>query len=151
MNEQTQEYMNTLENGLQAICKAMGVSSERYDTDQADTECYMDCFREAAELIKKAGFVWDADECEFITKQSSRSPACYEPVWTKVGTELPDDPGWYLVALDENGTDLGYLTDQAWPAYFNETSGIWDCCDPVDDGLAVTHWMPMPALPTAGT
>ena len=49
-------YQDTLENGLIEICNAMGVSGERYDTDQADIECYMDCFREAAKLIKKAGY-----------------------------------------------------------------------------------------------
>jgi len=62
-----QDYGNTLENGLQEICKAMGVDSERFDTDQADTECYMDCFKEAAKLIKLADFTWDDEEGEWVS------------------------------------------------------------------------------------
>lgn len=58
-------YQDTLEKGISVICKAMGIDTERYDTDQADIECYMDCFREAAELIKDAGYYFDVEANEF--------------------------------------------------------------------------------------
>ena len=45
-------YMNTLQDGLHLLCEAMGVDAETYDRDKADTECYMDCFRDAAKAIK---------------------------------------------------------------------------------------------------
>lgn len=60
------EYQDTLENGLAILCEAMGVDSERYDTDKADTECYMDCFRDAAQALKKFGIVFDSDSGEFV-------------------------------------------------------------------------------------
>ena len=31
----------------------------------------MDCFREAADLVKRAGFVWDDDECIFKQSQNT--------------------------------------------------------------------------------
>lgn len=68
MNEDETIYQDTLENGLWELCQAMGVSTERYDTDQADIECYMDCFREAAELIKTAGCRFNEDTGEWVTK-----------------------------------------------------------------------------------
>ena len=64
---EVQYYRDTLEAGLQLICDAFGVSSEHYDRDQADGECYLDCFRDAAEQIAKAGIQWNPDECEFVT------------------------------------------------------------------------------------
>ena len=65
--EEVQEYRNTLDKGIILICEAMGVEPERYDTDQADFECYLDCFREAADLIKKAGYKFDDDTGEFVS------------------------------------------------------------------------------------
>ena len=57
---------NTLENGLNVICESLGISTEHYDTDQADTECYLDCFKDAAAALKKFGIKFDADTGEFI-------------------------------------------------------------------------------------
>jgi len=59
-------YGDALENGMYVICEAMGVSTERYDSGQADTECYMDCFREAAFLIAKAGYRFDENTGEWV-------------------------------------------------------------------------------------
>lgn len=69
----TSDFGSTLENGLQVLCKAMGVSTERYDTDQSDIECCMDCFKDAADLIQQSGFAWDDDEGLF--KQNGEAVA----------------------------------------------------------------------------
>lgn len=66
--KEIQAYRNTLENGMNVICEAMGVSTERYDTDQADFACYEDFFKEVASLIKKSGWKFDEDIGEW--KQS---------------------------------------------------------------------------------
>jgi 3-methyladenine DNA glycosylase Mpg len=60
------EYQDTLERGVSVLCKAMGVDMEHYDSDSADTECYMDCFKDAAQALKKFGVVFDSDTGEFI-------------------------------------------------------------------------------------
>tara|TARA_Y100001938_G_C8058780_1_gene415971 strand:- start:603 stop:917 length:315 start_codon:yes stop_codon:yes gene_type:complete len=54
LREETQYLRNTLEKGLNLISKAMNVSPEHYDRDQADGECYLDCFRDAAAIIGKS-------------------------------------------------------------------------------------------------
>ena len=65
-NEEVIEYyQQTLEGGLNLICDAFGVSTEHYDRDQADGECYMDCFRDAAEAITKSGIRWNDEDAEF--------------------------------------------------------------------------------------
>lgn len=52
--EEITAYQQTLENGLGELSQAMGVDSEHYDRDQADFECYADCFKDAAKLINDA-------------------------------------------------------------------------------------------------
>ena len=66
--EEIEEYQNTLNNALSILCEAMGVDPERYDTDQADFACYMDCFHEAAVLIKRMDCIFDDNEGEFICR-----------------------------------------------------------------------------------
>jgi len=59
-------YQQTLQDGLALLCEGMGVNQEKYDTDQADIECYLDCFREASKLLKQAGCKFNDDTGEFI-------------------------------------------------------------------------------------
>jgi len=62
----SEDLANTLENGLGILCESIGVSTEKYDTDQADTECYLDCFKDAAAALKKFGIKFDGELGEFI-------------------------------------------------------------------------------------
>ena len=59
-------YRETLEKGLYVLSQAIGVDCEYFDTDQADVACYLDCFNQAAELIKK----YDASKGEFVANKS---------------------------------------------------------------------------------
>jgi len=52
LDEEIEYYQNILERGMAVICEAMEVDSQHYDTDKADGECYLDCFNDAAKLIK---------------------------------------------------------------------------------------------------
>ena len=69
--EEIQYYRKVLEDGLDLISTALGVDCDHYDTDQADGECYLDCFRDAAEVIDISGYRWDVDEAEFLSKKSN--------------------------------------------------------------------------------
>ncbi len=64
--QRIEDLGNTLENGLSVICESLGISTEHYDTDQADTECYLDCFKDAAAIIKKFRIEFDDETGEFI-------------------------------------------------------------------------------------
>lgn len=73
MSDQTeiseQEYLrNVLEEAMSIICDALGVDTDRYDSDQSDDECYMDCFRDAADVIKVSGIRWDHEGGEFKSR-----------------------------------------------------------------------------------
>jgi len=63
--EEAEHYRNTLEKGIAVLCQAVGIDAERYDTDQADFECYLDCFKEMAELLKGAGTYYCEEEWVF--------------------------------------------------------------------------------------
>lgn len=62
----SEDLANTLENGLGILCESIGVNTEKYDTDQADTECYLDCFKDAAAALKKFGIKFDDELGEFV-------------------------------------------------------------------------------------
>lgn len=64
--EEVEYYRDVLSEALNLLCDAFGVSTEHYDRDQADGECYLDCFRDAADVIKKSGIKWNDDEAEFV-------------------------------------------------------------------------------------
>lgn len=64
--EEIECYRNTLDQGLTLICVALGVEGEHYDRDQTDFECYLDCIRDAAQVIKDSGIRWNGDEAEFL-------------------------------------------------------------------------------------
>ena len=53
-DREEEDYAICLETGLHILCAAMGVDSEKYDVDKSDIENYLDCFRDAAEIIKRA-------------------------------------------------------------------------------------------------
>lgn len=59
MTEDEQVYQQVLEQGMNLLCEGLGVDTERYDTDQADTECYLDCFKQAAKVLKESGVKYD--------------------------------------------------------------------------------------------
>lgn len=63
--EEVTYYRDILESGMAAICEAVGVDSERYDRDQADGECYLDCFKDAGKMLKSAGVYWCTEDWEF--------------------------------------------------------------------------------------
>jgi len=65
--------------------------------------------------------------------------------WIKCSERLPPEADHYLVALSDP-EDVGWVTDKAWTAFYNKC-GEWDCCEAVEDGQPVTHWMPLPAPP----
>lgn len=123
-----EDFSNTLENGVSVLCEAMGVSTERYDTDQADIECYMDCFREAAELVRRAGFVWDVDAGEFnpagdadasLVSKLLDSPLDLETIQNVFCNLIPIDHDQYKMfrVLDSNGSDAGninYMGRNEW-------------------------------------
>ena len=65
--------------------------------------------------------------------------------WIKCSERLPSEADHYLVALSDP-EDVGWVTDKAWTAFYNK-GGEWDCCEAVEDGQPVTHWMPLPQPP----
>jgi len=65
--------------------------------------------------------------------------------WIKCSERLPSEADHYLVALSDP-EDVGWVTDKAWTAFYNKC-GEWDCCEAVEDGQPVTHWMPLPCPP----
>ena len=65
--------------------------------------------------------------------------------WIKCSERLPSEADHYLVALSDP-EDVGWVTDKAWTAFYNK-GGEWDCCEAVEDGQPVTHWMPLPCPP----
>lgn len=68
MSDQKEEqiYQKTLEQGLNILCEGLGVDPEMFDTDHADTECYLDCFRQAAKVLKEAGVKFDYWEGKWV-------------------------------------------------------------------------------------
>lgn len=70
-----QYYQDTLEQGIAFMCEAVNVSTERYDRDKADGECYLDCFRDMAKLLTKSGFKFDEELADFVLQKDSFSNA----------------------------------------------------------------------------
>ena len=50
-NEDVKQYQNVLTDMASELCAAMGCDVEKYETDQAEYECYRDCFRGAAKQL----------------------------------------------------------------------------------------------------
>jgi len=51
VNEDVRQYQNVLADMAIELCAAMGCDVEKYETDQAEYECYRDCFRDAAKQL----------------------------------------------------------------------------------------------------
>lgn len=70
MNDKEEiDYLrDTLAEGAQLLCSAAGVDIEHYDTDQAEGECFLDCFRGMAMLLKQHGYYYCKEDAEFKTK-----------------------------------------------------------------------------------
>ena len=66
LEEREIQLVNTLENGIGVICSSIGISTDKYDCDEADICCYANCFNDAAELLKKSGCGFDFEENAFI-------------------------------------------------------------------------------------
>ena len=81
-DEQIAWYVETLEDALGLLCEAVGVSTERYDSDQSDTECYMDCFKQMAELLKKSDWEFDDEENEFLQKKPRMVVRWFGEYWS---------------------------------------------------------------------
>lgn len=64
------------------------------------------------------------------------------PEWVSVEERLPEEEGYYLVAIKPGEDDCGYKTDQAW---YGKTG--WDFCDPIEDGYKVVYWTKKPTPP----
>ena len=60
-----EECQEALDNSCSTVCVAMGVDQERYDTDESYTECYTNCFKDAARVIRMSGIRFDQDEGDF--------------------------------------------------------------------------------------
>lgn len=65
LKEREQDLINALEDGVNNICNAVGVEAEMYDRDQADICCYIDCFKDAADMLKAGGFWYDPEDLGF--------------------------------------------------------------------------------------
>lgn len=65
-DEEITAYQDVLEKALGLLCEAMGKDPDCYDGDKADFDCYMDCFHDAAGVIKQSGIKYDDDEGEFV-------------------------------------------------------------------------------------
>jgi len=85
-----------------------------------------------------------ADEIATAVAEIYTHPASSDE-WIKCSERLPPEADHYLVALSDP-EDVGWVTDKAWTAFYNKC-GEWDCCEAVEDGQPVTHWMPLPAPP----
>lgn len=69
MSDRENELLETLENGLRVISEATGIGAEYYDRDQADIACYMDCFKDAAAMLKEAKFYFCDEGAQFYSEQ----------------------------------------------------------------------------------
>ncbi len=57
--EEVEAYRKVLNDGLQNLCDAMGVSMDIYDRDKSDFSCYIDCFNDAKQVIKDSEIRYD--------------------------------------------------------------------------------------------
>lgn len=81
--EEIEYYQNVLDQGLQILCEAMKVDGETFDSDQADGECYLDCFRAAAERLKSAPA--DADRYRFLRDEDNWGEDSGDDCWAVLG------------------------------------------------------------------
>jgi hypothetical protein len=97
-DEEIQYYRNILEEGLQLISTALGVGCEHYDTDQADGECYLDCFRDAAGIINLSGYKWDDEEAEFLIESMTSEKLNKQELAEVevVGWQFYQDGKWHM-------------------------------------------------------
>lgn len=105
--DEAQYLRDTLEQGLHLICEAFGVSADHYDRDQADGECYLDCFRDAAEQIRACGVTFDHNEGEFTRPPSKpdmdavRKAKAFDAIANSIGVNLTRSPlGWEVTIGD---------------------------------------------------
>lgn len=75
MTEREEYLLNCLDEGLSILTEAMGQEMDDYDTDQADTECYLDCFKQSAEIMKSLKVSYCDEEGEFLV--GKREPGFY--------------------------------------------------------------------------
>ena len=73
MREDVLQYQNVLVDMAIELCAAMGCDVEKYETDQAEYECYRDCFRDATkQLATMRGLIKD------IIADHKNDNDCYE-------------------------------------------------------------------------
>ena len=58
--------------------------------------------------------------------------------WISVDKKLPEKTDVYLTAFDNKGQWLSSFNNGKWRVYE---------ADEINDGLIITHWMPLPDLP----
>lgn len=68
--EEVEYYRGILDEAVTIICAAFERDLNDYDSDQADGQCYLDCFEDAAFVIRESGLRWDNDEGGFSHKPS---------------------------------------------------------------------------------
>ena len=61
-----------LEKGIDILCDAVGIDSNKYDTDHDEAQCFLDCFEEIAEALKTFNVGFDEDEGQFVIKNRGR-------------------------------------------------------------------------------
>jgi len=44
---------NTIRHGMDLLCAAMGTQIDDYDSDDADIQCYLNCFKDAAAELER--------------------------------------------------------------------------------------------------
>lgn len=76
--ERENDLIEALEFGLNHISQAIGVETEFYDSDAADIACYMNCFKDAGDALKKFNIIFNYDSGEF--EQQGVSIANFEQI-----------------------------------------------------------------------
>lgn len=69
-SEEIEYYQGYLEKMLYTLCSATGMEAERYDRDQADGECFADCFKDIAKALEKFEIRFDSETGDFIQNTS---------------------------------------------------------------------------------
>lgn len=68
--EEVEYYREVLNDGMRLISAALNLDAEHYDRDQADGACYLDCFKDAAEVITQSGIAHDKEDGEFLVRSN---------------------------------------------------------------------------------
>ncbi len=114
--EEVEYYQETLEGGLREISQALGLDAEFYDRDQADGACYLDCFRDAATLLKRAGVAWDKEEWDWVVPATiaGKYAMVLSPFLALMEKELHansgkgDRPGWLSMTPETGMLEIYY-------------------------------------------